>query len=121
MQTDRYVDADREQVRWMRILGIPFFAASAFIAAALGGAGSWFMGAAIVCGPGVGVLALVYLALSSDINRAAAAAERRHRVVVVGGGFAGVQAVPTSPSSPTAACSRILAFPVRYRRTTAVD
>jgi NADH dehydrogenase len=93
MQSDRYADADREQVRWMQILGIPFLAASASISAALGGAGSWFMGAAILCGPGLGVLGLVYLALSSDINRAAATDERRHRVVVVGGGFAGLQAV----------------------------
>jgi hypothetical protein len=93
MQSDRYADADREQVLWMRILGIPFLAASAFIAAALGGAGSWFMFGAIFCGPGLGVLALVYLALSSDNNRAGASDERPHHVVVVGGGFAGLQAV----------------------------
>jgi NADH dehydrogenase len=91
MQSDRYADADSEQRRWLRILGIPFLAASVFIAAALGGAGSWFRGAAILAGPGLGVVGLVYLALSSD--REAATEERRHRVVVVGGGFAGLQAV----------------------------
>jgi NADH dehydrogenase len=92
MQSDRYTDADRERRRWTRTLSIPFLAASVFLAAALSGGGSYFMGAAIFCGPGIGIVGLVYLALSSDINGEAATDEHRHRVVVVGGGFAGLQA-----------------------------
>jgi len=93
MQSDGYADADREQRRWMRILAIPFVAASVFITAALGGAGSWFMAAAILGGPVLGIVSLVYVSLSADTNRGPATDEGLHRVVVVGGGFAGVQAV----------------------------
>ncbi len=61
-------DAAREQTRWIVTLAIPFLAASAFMAATLSGAGSWLIGAAILCGPGLGLAALSYLALTSDTN-----------------------------------------------------
>ena len=83
---------EREQRRWIRTLAIPFIAAAVFTVAALGGAGSAFIGAALVGGPGLGLAALLYLAFTSDTNGGAAVGERRHRVVVVGGGFAGLQA-----------------------------
>jgi hypothetical protein len=86
-------DAEREQRRWVRTLSVPLVAASALTAAALSGGGSWLMGAALLCGPGLGIAALLYLAFTSDLNGKAAVGERRHHVVIVGGGFAGVQAV----------------------------
>jgi NADH:quinone reductase (non-electrogenic) len=86
-------DAEREQKRWIRTLAIPFIAASALIAAALGGSGAWLVGFALLCGPGLGLAALLYLTFTSDANGDAATGERRHRIVVVGGGFAGLQAV----------------------------
>ena len=85
-------DAEREQRRWTRALAVPFVAASAFMAGALGGAGVWMIGPALICGPGLGLAALLYLVFTSDLNGEGATG-RRHHVVVVGGGFAGVQAV----------------------------
>jgi len=78
-----------EQTRWLRALAIPFFAAAALMAAALGGAGAWLIGPALVCGVGLGLASLLYLVLTTDATDATG----RHRVLVVGGGFAGVQAV----------------------------
>jgi NADH dehydrogenase len=93
MRTGKQADAEREQRRWIRTLAIPFIAASVLMGGAVSGAGAWLFGLALVCGPGLGLAALLYLTFTSDTNGGAAIGERRHRVVVVGGGFAGVQAV----------------------------
>jgi MFS family permease len=84
--------AEREQRRWLRVLAIPFAAASILMAAALSGAGAWLLGVALVCGVGLGIASLVYLTLTSDLTDATL----RHRVVVVGGGLAGPQNARTS-------------------------
>jgi NADH:quinone reductase (non-electrogenic) len=91
--TDKQGEGEREQRRWIRTLTIPLAASSALLAGAVSGAGVWLMGAALLCGPGLGIAALLYLALTSDINGTAVTGGRRHHVVVVGGGFAGLQAV----------------------------
>ena len=93
MHTGKQADAERDQTRWIRTLAIPFIAASALMGGAVSGAGAWLVGLALLCGPGLGLAALLYLTFTSDTNRGAAIRERRQRVVVVGGGFAGVQAV----------------------------
>ena len=93
MHTGKQADAEREQRRWIRTLAIPFIAASALMGGAVSGAGAWLVGLALLCGPGLGLAALLYLTFTSDTNGGAAIGERRQRVVVVGGGFAGVQAV----------------------------
>jgi hypothetical protein len=66
--------AAKELRRWMVCLGIPTLGAAAFLAAALAGAGAWLMAPAIVVGPGIGGIALVWLALSTDTNGAVPAA-----------------------------------------------
>src|SRR5436190_24240382 len=85
---DTHSEAEREQRRWIRTLAIPLALASALMAAALSGAGAWLLGSALVCGVGLGIASLVYLALTADVRDGS----RRRRVVVVGGGFAGLQA-----------------------------
>ncbi len=75
MRPGTKADADREQTRWIQTLATPLIAASVFMAAALNGAGLWLMGAAIVCGPVLGVLALFYLAITSDTNGGVPAVE----------------------------------------------
>jgi NADH dehydrogenase len=92
-RTDNQADEEHEQRRWIRALAIPFVASSALVAGAVSGAGVWLMGAALLCGPGLGIAVLLYLVFTSDLNGQAAWRGRRHHVVVVGGGFAGLQAV----------------------------
>jgi NADH:quinone reductase (non-electrogenic) len=89
---DNQGDREREQRRWLRALTIPFVASSVLVAGAVSGAGAWLIGAALLCGPGLGIAALLYLAFTSDLNGKVATGGR-HRVVIVGGGFAGLQAV----------------------------
>ena len=62
--------AAKELQRWLLALGIPMIAACAFTAAALGGLGAWLLAPAIVVGPGIGGIALIWLALSTDTNGA---------------------------------------------------
>jgi len=62
--------AAKELRRWLLALGIPMIAACAFTAAALGGLGAWLLAPAIVVGPGIGGIALIWLALSTDTNGA---------------------------------------------------
>ena len=69
--------AAKELRRWIAWLGGSLIAASFFTALALAGVSPWMILPAILVGPGVGGVALVWLALSSDTNRIshAAAAE----------------------------------------------
>jgi hypothetical protein len=63
--------AAKELRRWIAWLGGSLIAASFFTALALAGVSPWMILPAILVGPGVGAVALVWLALSSDTNRIA--------------------------------------------------
>jgi hypothetical protein len=56
-----------EAQRWRRVLALPFLGPCVFVAAALATGLAWLMTPAIVLGPGLGILALTYLAISSDV------------------------------------------------------
>jgi hypothetical protein len=60
--------AAKELRRWIAWLGGALLGASFFTALSLAGLGAWFILPAILAGPGVGGIALVWLALSSDTN-----------------------------------------------------
>ena len=75
--------AAKELRRWIAWLGIPALVACACTAAALAGAGVWMLGLAIVAGPGIGGIALIWLALSSDTNGVAPAAGALHASALV--------------------------------------
>jgi uncharacterized membrane protein len=62
--------AAKELRRWITWLGGSLVLASLFTAIALAGGGAWFILPAIIVGPGVGGIALIWLALSSDTNAA---------------------------------------------------
>jgi threonine/homoserine/homoserine lactone efflux protein len=67
--------AAKELRRWLAWLGGSMLGAAVFTAAALAGLGAWLIAPAIMIGPGVGGVALIWLALSSDTNRTTAAAQ----------------------------------------------
>lgn len=60
--------AAKELRRWLIALGLPLIGACVFTAAALAGLGAWLMAPAIVVGPGIGGIALIWLALTTDTN-----------------------------------------------------
>jgi hypothetical protein len=60
--------AAKELRRWIAWLGGSLVAASFFTALALAGLGPWLILPAILVGPGLGGIALIWLALSSDTN-----------------------------------------------------
>jgi len=62
--------AAKELRRWVAWLGGSLIAASFFTALALAGVSPWMILPAILVGPGVGGVALVWLAISSDTNAA---------------------------------------------------
>jgi hypothetical protein len=64
--------AAKELRRWIGWLGGSLIGACVFTAAALAGLSAWFILPAIVVGPGIGGIALIWLALTSDTNSAAA-------------------------------------------------
>lgn len=57
-----------EVKRWLLTVGLPMLAACVCIGLAFGTSFRWFYGGAIAFGPGIGVLAIIYLAISSDTN-----------------------------------------------------
>jgi hypothetical protein len=57
-----------EVSRWILVFGTPMLAACLCIGLAFGTRFAWFYGGAIAFGPGLGVLAIIYLAISSDTN-----------------------------------------------------
>ena len=65
--------AAKEMRRWVAWLGGSMICACIFTAAALAGLGAWLIAPAIIVGPGVGGIALIWLALSSDTNGVLAA------------------------------------------------
>jgi hypothetical protein len=60
--------AAKELRRWIIWLGGSLAGACIFTAAALAGLGAWLLAPAIIVGPGIGGIALVWLALSTDTN-----------------------------------------------------
>ncbi len=62
--------AAKEARRWVSVLGGLMMVAAAFTAASLAGLGAWLLLPAIVIGPGLGGIALIWLALTSDTNGA---------------------------------------------------
>src|SRR3954447_25736688 len=58
--------------RWMRVLALPFFGPCVSFAATLATGDLWMLAPAVVLGPGLGIIALTYLALTSDVNGQAA-------------------------------------------------
>ena len=60
--------ATKELQRWLYWLGGALVGSCVFLALALAGYGAWFMFPAIVVGPGIGGLSLVWLAITSDTN-----------------------------------------------------
>jgi hypothetical protein len=69
--------AAKELRRWVAWLGGSLIGASVFTALALAGVSEWMILPAILVGPGVGGVALVWLAISSDTNAAAHVAAER--------------------------------------------
>jgi hypothetical protein len=63
--------AAKELRRWIAWLGGSLVAASLFTALALAGLGPWLILPAILVGPGLGGIALIWLALTSDTNAVA--------------------------------------------------
>jgi len=61
-----------EANRWIRTVGIPMLASCICIGLSFGTRFDWFYAGAIAFGPGLGVLAIIYLAISSDTNGAIA-------------------------------------------------
>ena len=61
-----------EQKRWLRVLSLPFYGSSATVALSLVTGWIWPMGVAVALGPGLGIFALTYLAISSDCAGSAA-------------------------------------------------
>jgi hypothetical protein len=66
--------AAKEMRRWIAWLGGSLIAASFFTALALAGVSEWMILPAILVGPGLGGIAMIWLALSSDTNSVAHAA-----------------------------------------------
>ena len=60
--------AAKEARRWLVSLTAVLIGSAVFTAAAIAGLGAWLLLPAIVIGPGIGGVLLVWLALSSDAN-----------------------------------------------------
>lgn len=54
--------------RWAVLIGTPMLGASVCVALAIGTSLSWLYGGAVLLGPGMGVAAIIYLAISTDTN-----------------------------------------------------
>jgi hypothetical protein len=57
-----------EVTRWLRLLGVPFVLSAAFFMAVISTGQLWLIGGALVTGPGLLIMAFIYLGLSSDTN-----------------------------------------------------
>lgn len=65
--------AANEARRWLLWLTAAMIGAAVFTAASLAGLGAWLLAPAIVIGPGIGGISLVWLAITSDTNSLPAA------------------------------------------------
>lgn len=68
--TDHSPQAVAEEHRWLLLLVIPFVVSAAIFAAAIGTGRLWLMGPAAALGPGLIIIAFIYLGLTSDTNNA---------------------------------------------------
>lgn len=57
-----------ESRRWIVLIGVPMLGACVCIALAIGTSVMWLYGGAVLLGPGFGVAAIIYLAMSTDTN-----------------------------------------------------
>lgn len=60
--------AAAEVKRWITLLAFPFVLSAIFFMAAISTGQLWLIGGALVTGPGLLIMAFIYLALSSDSN-----------------------------------------------------
>ena len=74
--------AAKEARRWLVSLTAVLVGAAVFTAAALAGLGAWLLLPAIVIGPGVGGVLLIWLPLSSDANSTPVAASAEEAAAV---------------------------------------
>jgi hypothetical protein len=65
---DRSAQEAAELRRWYLFLGLPFLLAASFFAGAIGTGHLWLIGGTLITGPGLLIMAFIYLALSSDTN-----------------------------------------------------
>ena len=61
-------EASAEVNRWIRILSVPFVLSAAFFMTLISTGQLWLIGGVIVTGPGLLIMAFVYLGMSSDSN-----------------------------------------------------
>lgn len=64
----RLDDYPSESRRWIVLIGVPMVGACVCIALAIGTSVTWLYGGAVLLGPGFGVAAIIYLAMSTDTN-----------------------------------------------------
>ena len=65
---DQSAQAATELRRWYVFLGLPFALSASFFMAAIGTGHLWLIGGTLVTGPGLLIMAFIYLGLSSDTN-----------------------------------------------------
>ena len=73
--------AAKELRRWVAWLGGALVGSCIFTALALAGLGAWLIAPAIVIGPGLGGIALVWLAITTDTNGLVAPIEAEEPVL----------------------------------------
>ena len=65
---DQSAQAATELRRWYVLLGLPFALSALFFMGAIGTGHLWLIGGTLLTGPGLLIMAFIYLALSSDTN-----------------------------------------------------
>lgn len=65
---DTAPSAAAEVNRWLFFLTVPFVLSAAFFMALISTGQLWLIGGALMTGPGLLIMAFIYLALSSDTN-----------------------------------------------------
>jgi len=61
-------DPAAEVNRWITLLAFPFVLSAIFFMATISTGQLWLIGGALITGPGLLIMAFIYLALSSDSN-----------------------------------------------------
>ena len=63
-----FPDEGAEIKRWSLVLGLPFVLSAAFFMAVLATGQQWLIGGALLTGPGLLIMAVIYLSLTSDTD-----------------------------------------------------